>query len=61
MTGHHKEKTPHGLALVSNPPSLAHLASLSIAKSPPMTGHHEGKTPHGLALVSNPSWPCSIG
>ncbi|GMN68773.1 hypothetical protein TIFTF001_037832 [Ficus carica] len=39
MTGHYKEETPHGLALVSNPPSFAPLASSSIAKSLTMTGH----------------------
>ncbi|GMN25908.1 hypothetical protein TIFTF001_046001 [Ficus carica] len=57
MTGHYKEETPHGLALVSNPSSFAPLASSSIAKSLTITGHMRAghymeKTPHGLALVS---------
>ncbi|GMN65002.1 hypothetical protein TIFTF001_034082 [Ficus carica] len=47
------------LALVSNPPSFAPLASSSIVKSLTMTGHmraghHKEKAPHGLALVSKP-------
>ncbi|GMN74134.1 hypothetical protein TIFTF001_053120 [Ficus carica] len=43
MTGHYKEETPHGLALVSNHPSFAPLASSSIAKSLTMTGHIRSK------------------
>ncbi|GMN30414.1 hypothetical protein TIFTF001_044477 [Ficus carica] len=63
MNGHYKEETPHGLALVSNPPRFASLASSSIAKSltmtgqmrskhnaPPMAGHHKEWTPHATSL-----------
>ncbi|GMN54153.1 hypothetical protein TIFTF001_023281 [Ficus carica] len=63
MTGHHKRETPHGLALVSNPPSFAPLASSSIAKSltitghmrsklnaPHMASHHKEWTPHAASL-----------
>ncbi|GMN32450.1 hypothetical protein TIFTF001_049775 [Ficus carica] len=34
MTGHNKETTPHGLALVNNLPSLAHLANQGLHTSP---------------------------
>ncbi|GMN69109.1 hypothetical protein TIFTF001_038159 [Ficus carica] len=55
MTGHSKETTHYGLALVSNTSSFVLLASSSIAKPLTMTGHHEGETPHGLALMNKPS------
>ncbi|GMN65877.1 hypothetical protein TIFTF001_034945 [Ficus carica] len=55
MTGHSKETTHYGLALVSNTPSFVLLASSSIAKSVTMTSHHEGETPHGLAFMNKPS------
>ncbi|GMN59586.1 hypothetical protein TIFTF001_028679 [Ficus carica] len=55
MTSHYKKETPHGLALVSNPPSFAPLASSSIAKSLTMTGHmrdghHKEKAAHATSL-----------
>ncbi|GMN65330.1 hypothetical protein TIFTF001_034399 [Ficus carica] len=56
MTGHNKETTHHGLALVSNSSSLlSWLAqALPTRASPKLTkaGHHEHWTPHVLAWMS---------
>ncbi|GMN30331.1 hypothetical protein TIFTF001_049604 [Ficus carica] len=51
MTGHMRERTHHGLALMnqlSRLPSLAPLASQGLHTSPTKAGHHKEKPPHGL-------------
>ncbi|GMN29570.1 hypothetical protein TIFTF001_044361 [Ficus carica] len=53
MTGHMRERTHHGLALMNQPsrlPSLAPLASQGLHTSPPKAGHHKKKPPQASSL-----------
>ncbi|GMN27154.1 hypothetical protein TIFTF001_040988 [Ficus carica] len=67
MTGHMRERTPLGLALMNQPsrlPSLAPLASQGLHTSPPppppKAGHHKEKPPQASSLALDTSWSLGL-